>query len=528
MKQLMLGAAAIAMVSACNADDTSTSTPIEQELSEIVVRTANPALAPHALAVMSLTESGTGVLTFADSSVEGANATFSDVTIAGADALKAESLVFEGLDMTDGKANFARMAFNNIVLSDPAGEEDGEVRIANLELINPSPELAAWLAGALETGEPTTFPDAENISFDSWALSGLSGNFEDTDGTGSIGLDSIEIRGMSDLKAEQMKLSALSFNFLDSMDDIDADISLGDVTLSNVDAKFLTAIQDNIDDEDALAAAIIDVMYENPLDPGYDAVSMTDLKVDVAGADFSMPSMVTFVERNQAGQPVKFVTEEFTMSLNADPEGGEAGAGLAQGLSMIGYENITLTGAGVSEYDPDLDIINFDADQNYFELVDGAKFSFGGMIEGYSEYASQIGTSLDFEALAEGGEPDPTAMTAALGAISIHNFEMQIADDSLVNRVFNLVATQMGQDPADLKNQAGAMLSMAPMMVQGSGVDVALVSEATTAIASFLDEPGTLTIKLSPDEPLSVATLMENPDPTAFTKDALGFSASHN
>ncbi|MEL6829457.1 MAG: hypothetical protein AAFO63_04900 [Pseudomonadota bacterium] len=528
MKQLMLGAAAIAMVSACNAEDTSTTTPVVQELGEIVVRTGNPALAPDALAAMSLAESGSGILTFADSSVEGANATFSDVTVAGEEALKAESLVFEGLDMTDGNANFARMVFNNVVLSDPEGEEDGEVRIATLELVNPSPELAAWMAGALQTGAPTEFPEAEKISFDSWAISGLTGSFDDTEASGTFGLDSIEIRGVSDLKAAQMKMSDLSFNVLDTSDDMNADISLGDLTLSNVDAKVLSAIQDNIGDEEALMAAVMDVAYENPMDPGYDAISMSDFNVAVAGADFSMPSMTTFVERNQAGQPVKFVTEEFTMNLKADPEGGEAGSELAQGLSMIGYEEVTINGAGVSEYDPDLDIISFDADSNYFELVDGAKFSFGGKVEGYSQYASDIGTAFDFEALAAGGEPDPNAMTDALGAISIHNFELQIADDSLVNRVFNLAATQMGQDPAELKTQAGAMLSMAPMMIQGSGVDVALVTEATTAVASFLNEPGTLTLKLSPDAPLSIAAMMENPDPAGFTKDALGFSASNN
>ena len=528
MKQLMLGAAAIALVSACNADDTSTASPADQQLSEITVRTGNPAMAANALAAMSLDQSGTGVLTFAESSVDGAGATFSDVTIAGEEALKAESLVFDGLDMTDGKANFARMAFNNITLSDPEGDEDGEVRIANLELVNPSPELAAWLAGALQTGAPAAFPDAENLTFDSWSVSGIDGDFEDADATGTFSVSSLEIRGLKDLKAERLKLNDVAFNVLDPVEGMDADISLGDITLSNIDAKFLSAVQDNIDDEDAMMSAIMNLAYENPMDPGYDAISISDFNVDIAGADFSLPSLNTFVERNQAGQPVRFVTEDYTMSLNADPEGGEAGAGLAQGLSMIGFENITINGAGVSEYDPDLDIVSFDADANYFELVDGAKFSFGGKFEGYSEYAAELGNSLDFESLADGGEPDPTAMTQAFGAITIHGLEMQIADDSLVNRVFNLAATQMGQDPADLKAQSSAMLSMAPMMVQGSGVDVALVSEAATAISSFLNDPGTLTLKLAPDEPLSIATLMENPDPSAFTKDLLGFSANHD
>ena len=67
---------------------------------------------------------------------------------------------------------------------------------------------------------------------------------------------------------------------------------------------------------------------------------------------------------------------------------------------------------------------------------------------------------------------------------------------------------------------------MAPMMAQGSGGDMALVTEATTALSSFINDGGTLTLKLDPSTPLSVASIMENPDPAAYTKDLLGFSAT--
>ena len=49
---------------------------------------------------------------------------------------------------------------------------------------------------------------------------------------------------------------------------------------------------------------------------------------------------------------------------------------------------------------------------NYLELVDGAKFSFGGKIEGYSSYAKEAAAAFNFEDLAAGAEPDPMAMTA--------------------------------------------------------------------------------------------------------------------
>ena len=50
-------------------------------------------------------------------------------------------------------------------------------------------------------------------------------------------------------------------------------------------------------------------------------------------------------------------------------------------MSVVGYESLELKGAGIATYDPDQDIISFDAASNYLELVDGAKISFGGKLE---------------------------------------------------------------------------------------------------------------------------------------------------
>ena len=68
---------------------------------------------------------------------------------------------------------------------------------------------------------------------------------------------------------------------------------------------------------------------------------------------------------------------------------------------------------------------------------------------------------------------------------------------------------------------------MAPMMMAGSGVDPELLSEASTALSSFVSDPKTLTIKLAPAEPLAMSTLATMEDPSALNKAALGFSATN-
>ena len=59
----------------------------------------------------------------------------------------------------------------------------------------------------------------------------------------------------------------------------------------------------------------------------------------------------------------------------------DAGAGLAQALSMVGYESVELKGEGEASYDPDQDIVELTAKKNYIELIDGAKISYGAKLD---------------------------------------------------------------------------------------------------------------------------------------------------
>ncbi len=526
MKHLLIGAAALALLTGCNSSDNANNgSATEVSLGKLTVRAGDPAKVDDALAAMSLTDSGSGLMSFSGKTVEGATATFSDVTVTGEDGVKAGSLVFDGLNVTDGAATFGKMSLNNIVI---AGGDmgDSEVKLGNIELTNPSPELATWLTSTLN-GQEVPFPAADKIQFDSWSMSDLRTSFSEDGSDGTFGIDKIEIRDMGDLKAKRAMISGFSVDALDGDMDMPIKINLGSMTMTNVDAKFVKALQENAGDEEALLAAIMDVAYEDPMDPGFDSFSLDDLSISAGGASFSMASLVSTVERNAAGQPVKYITRPFTMKVDADADGGEVGAALLQGLSMVGYESLTLKGESLATYDPDKDIVDYSAKNNYFELVDGAKFSFGGKIEGYSAYTKDIGSSFNFADMAGGAEPDPEAMMSAMGKLTFHNIEFSIDDDGLLDRSFNAIATAQGQDPEEMKGQISMGLAMAPMMAQGSGIDMDMVTEMTGALGKFISDGGKLTIKFDPSTPLSVAGIMENPDPSAYTKDSLGFSATH-
>ncbi|MEM1087455.1 MAG: hypothetical protein AAGH90_06980 [Pseudomonadota bacterium] len=522
MKKFMMGAAALALITACGDRGDTPSVP-DVDLEELVVRDGDPAKAADALAAMALSQTGTGVLSFADSSVEGDDATFTGLTITGADEIKIASLKFEGLDMEGDAATFGKMTFADVEIAPPGDE--GTVSIGDISLINPSPELSGWLAATL-SGQQVPFPSVDNIEFGSASIGGLKGQFDDTDAAGTFGLSSFEIRDMADLKAARFMLEGLTFDVDETTDDIKATAKLDEISMTNVDAKYLKAIEENIGDEEAMVGAIMAMAYEDPMEPGYDSFSMKGLDMDFAGAKVSMKNLTTLVERNAAGQPVKYVTPKYTLKIDADASGGEGGAQLLQGLSVLGYEGLVINGEGASDYDPDSDTMSFAASKNYLELEDGARFAFGGKFAGFAEYSRLAGEAFDFEALTEGAEPDPDAMTEAFSALTIFDFTMEIKDDGLVDRGFNAAATVNGQDPAALRNQISMGLGMAPMMAQGSGVDMALVTELTGALSKFISDPGTLTITMKPDTPLNLGAAMANPDPASFTKDSLGITAS--
>lgn len=544
MKKLMIGAAAIALLTACgeSADEAVEETVVDvaeagelaaasaedafAELGNIVLRRGNAASASEALAAMSLDTSGAGRLSFASSDTDDDGASFVDVEITVPDedgSIVIGELVLDGLDMVDGQASFSKLSLNNIqmVPGDEAAADDGTLNVGNIELLNPSPELASWVASLMGEGEPADFPEGDAVSFDKWSLSDLNFAMDDGADTADFNIASIELGNVAEQTMAVARISDISLTG-SSEGEGPFTMSLGSMTTTGADLAFLDVVRENFDDEDELASALMELSSENPVDPGYDSFSLDTFNLNFDGVAVDVPSLDINITRNDDGVPIANRTLPFTMSLSADADAGEAGSELAGALGMVGYETVEISGEGQSAYDPDTDKLSFDADNNYLTVADGFTMQFGGEVEGYSALSG-----LDFAAMADGGEPDADLMEEALSELILHDFTLVLDDDSMVDRVFNLVAAQTGDDPSALRQQAVAMTSMAPMMAAGSGVDVNILTEASGAIAEFLQTPGTLTISLNPSEPISAATFADMEDPSAITKDFLGLSITH-
>lgn len=523
---LIASVAATALLAACGGKDKAEGaaelageevTIGDVKLPGLSLRSGDASEADAVLAAFYLDESGSGRVSFESNNVDGADATFSNVVInvdEGDAPINVGTLSFKGLDMTEAGASFSQMTLSNISVT--PDNADGAFNVGDMQLTNPSPELAAWVASLMGQGDPAPFPAAENLSFDGLGLSGLNFDAEGVDELEVFTVSSIDIREFSQSGLGSMVLEGFAVKGVE--DDEKFDMSIGSMSVAGVGevmAKAFAAGLSGADDPDDMLSEVMSLMASNPGDPGYDAFKLEAMSIDVAGVAFNIPSLDAGVTRDNQGRATRVVTQPFTMSLAADPE-GELGSKMAGPLALMGYETLNFSGAGDTRIDPDADTFETTASNNYLALEDGFKMSFGGSFSGLTEYYQKMADA----SIATAG---PQATLAALGELTLNGFEFQFEDDSFVDRAFTTAAAMSGQDAEALRAQAISGAAALPFMAGSMGVDPALATELGGAIASFLEDPETLTIRFDPDTPVT-ATDFE--DPTTLTKARLGFSAS--
>ena len=587
MKYLLTGMIALTLLTACGqkdkagGDGSRASVVYDAgDLAEVKVRSGDPATAGAALAALSLSESGAGRIAFAASDVKGDTAVFTDIVLSmpeeAAEAepsglseedlagmfsymdtdgdgiaddgsnmtiedlriemesvygdstpavppvVKAAKLEFSGLAMVDGVANFGLMKLTDITITPGEGSEENNTgKIASVELVNPSPETAAWVAGLLGKGGAADFPEGKALSFDRWVVKGVNFTLDDASGSGVFTLDSIHLSDLKDEKAGLFGISNLNFDFAEPMGS-DTKITLEGFGVRGVNyGLFSEAIEAGAgmtSDTGALASAI----QADPANPGYDAISVKALKADIVGASVDMPSLESNVSRDKQGRATKVVTKPFTFTVAArDNPDGEQFAGM---LASVGFEKLSFSGQGEALYEPDADIVTLPKGKNYWALENGFKLNFSAKYEGTKAIAA---LSTQPDALAGNSEE---ALNTLMDAVAVHQFELALDDDGILDAAINAIATQQGTDPAEFRKSLILPLSMAPMFASQMGIDQPVATELATALTGFLQEPKTLTISFAPKAPLKAQAFMDAAaDPTnkKLTKESLGFSASN-
>ena len=555
MKYLLTGVAAITMLTACGQKDKpgpegapSGIVFSEEKIPEYKVQNGDAATAPAALAAMALDTSGAGNATWGGLDLKGDKAVFTNVTLRSVDEaddedgedpdfsmdyddedgldidgsdLQIAKLEFDGLGMKDGKANFSRLLMSDIsiVPQDPEDAGKGSGTIGSVELINPSPETAAWVASLFADGEKQDMPKGAALAFDHWAMKDLDFRIDDEEEgqEGNFTIGTMEVTGLKDQKAALMKLAGMAFDLDDTAEDTRMTMTLGSIEMRGTDLKLLSAAgEDAADPEDV--SRMMNLTSHDPANPGYDSLTVNGFEMDMDGVKVSMPKLVSAVGHDKKSDLVAVKTDPFKVSLSTSE--GKYGEMLGSQMAVLGYETLELTGAGYKTYDPATDLTTYTKGQNYWEVKDGMRIDFSAKYAGAREMAKAE--------MEQAYAPDPASVfTDALEAMVLHGVEFSLDDNGLVDRAFNAYAAQSGQDPKEARNMVAGYMAMGPIFAMQMGIDPELASEATAALSSFITDPKTLTIKLAPAEPVAMSSFAEMDDPSKLTKEALGFEASN-
>ena len=157
----------------------------------------------------------------------------------------------------------------------------------------------------------------------------------------------------------------------------------------------------------------------------------------------------------------------------------------------------------------------------------GMTFDIGGYTAEFLKAMQDISKQMS----ATAGGPDQNAQNMAMIGLMqqlvFNGASIRFEDASLTNKVLNFVALQQGADPAQLKEQTKTII---PFLLASSPLkDEALKKSIADAVAAYMDDPKSLTIRAKPatPQPFAAIAAQSQVDPAALTS-TLGVSVTAN
>lgn len=256
----------------------------------------------------------------------------------------------------------------------------------------------------------------------------------------------------------------------------------------------------------------------------YETFTLDRMALTLAGTEvFTMGDVHFDITEPDGDTPMDFsgAAESFTLDLSLIEDEDQLAVMEALGLKeMEGYFEIE------GSWNPNDGRIEFS--QYDMTVVEAGTIGFTVDLGGYTpsliaslrELQKQMAENPDSDNSAQG-----LAILGLLQQMTFHSAEISFADDTLTNKVLDYVAQNQGMRPADIANQAKAVVPF--VLAQLNNPE--LTAQASQAVSAFLDDPQSLTVAARPAQPVPFALLMA----TAMTTPAeltrsLGVTVSAN
>ena len=437
------------------------------------------------------------------------------------DELHVERIVFDALRLEDdGAVMFDGLSFDNLSAEEP--DVSGSLRIAHIGVEDPNAVMVADIVRGLSGEADDDFePSWSDYSFTALSMEGFSGTGDDGDGPFSIGIEQFSMQDFSDIALGRFALTGVDFD-LPNDDGNRVLLQVGELSVAGLKTEaysdFFEAVSSGADENSIMSAYYRASAQVQP--DIYDRIAMRDMLVDADGVHVALDNLTAQIDRTRGGYNMTGIMD----SLRIVPDASlESGAQLAMAIGMLGYEELEFSMQAHSVYDEAAGRVHTVGD-NYVQLRDGVRIDFTQDFDGYDEYYAQmpeILASMPDDVTDEDAQSD--MMMRMLAPVILNNMMIRIVDQSLLDRALDAGAAAQGLTKDEFRIQTAAMAGMA-LMAAPPEVPRTMLAELSTALSSFINQGGSLTIDMSPPEPLSVGNWMEQVEAGTVDFDALGLS----
>ncbi len=488
----------------------------KSDMIEVKSRTVSDAEAEKALKAMSLFESGSGELTWSSRTGSGGNYVFTDVTTGEDDDKTAKNIAKMEIKGAHMEGEIA--AFDQIKFKDISSIDDGvTTSFGEIALSNPSPALANAVAAAIQ-GDEDAFENLDGeFSFTGFDMVDMDISSDDSnmklarisfaeakDETAVITIENFDMQTLD--ATENMKMSLESF-------------TVEGLNLNKYKDLFVHTARDaqgSATDTEAFQALMKSI---NPYDPDFSNMSMENFNVDVNGLIMNLDSYTGNVVKKDGKILSTIKMTPLTITPPAETTDPEL-MRFTEGLNTMGYDKLSLMMGGTTILDEANDRIT--SEDMYIELQDGFKTDYFMDITGYKAFNEKLNAAV----LANPESPNTMSSLEAISQLKVNKFSLDFHDNSIVDRAFKLAAKQQGTSVDALKQQAKMSVGFLGMMAKDEAQQK-LATEFGAALTALIDNSGTLSIKVEPEEEFALIFLGSNGQYNEIDLEKLNVSVSH-
>ena len=411
-----------------------------------------------------------------------------------------------GAHMDGETASFDRADFEGVKIYNE--DEDVTMTVDALSIVRPSPAMAKSIVAALsELSEiddlDESFED-KDMGFGAMALNNVK--VESPEANGSI--NSLVWGTDEETKLSDMKLEGLNFKIMPKNEDDYGTMTLKQVSVTELNTELYknhfgtTGLSQNPFGSVGLWGKTFDTFKLEELD--FDSTAFSFKTKGIEGKAKQKGEVTTIV---QATEPMIVKIKE-----PKDTGGSFQQRQAYEAFAELGFDEMVFQSSQTSVMDTGKDLI--DVKEGSFTLKDGFDISYNYQFGGADTAMKTLN--------AAAGSRNQDAAMDALKTMTLNGFELRLEDNSIIDRAFNLAAKMQGSSAGALRTQAKLGLRLAPLAAQG--VEGEMLGAVAGALSEFIDGDKTLSLIMSPKEPLPLASLAELKK-GSMTFEELGFSA---